>query len=76
MRPRPWATSWRIPPALLFTEVIGLCDGLLHDLKRTRRHPVAGTDIAPREAFRRFGADEWDRLARIRVKRLRIRTED
>jgi 2-methylisocitrate lyase-like PEP mutase family enzyme len=52
-----------ILPALLFTEVIGLCDRLLQDLKRTRRHPVALGDITPREAFRRFGADEWDRIS-------------
>ncbi len=52
-----------ILPVLLFTEVIGLCDRLLAELKRTRRHPVALTDIAPREAFRRFGADEWDRIS-------------
>jgi 2-methylisocitrate lyase-like PEP mutase family enzyme len=52
-----------ILPALLFTEVIGLCDRLLNELKHTRRHPVELTDIAPREAFRRFGADEWDRVS-------------
>jgi 2-methylisocitrate lyase-like PEP mutase family enzyme len=52
-----------ILPALLFTEVIGLCDRLLQELKHTHRHPVALTDIAPREAFRRFGADEWDRVS-------------
>ena len=52
-----------ILPALLFTEVIGLCDRLLSDLKRTHRHPDALTDIAPREAFRRFGADEWDQVS-------------
>jgi 2-methylisocitrate lyase-like PEP mutase family enzyme len=52
-----------ILPALLFTEVIGLCDRLLQELKHTRRHPVALTDISPREAFTRFGADEWDRIS-------------
>jgi 2-methylisocitrate lyase-like PEP mutase family enzyme len=52
-----------ILPALLFTEVIGLCDRLLQELKHTRRHPVALTDISPREAFSRFGADEWDRIS-------------
>ncbi len=50
-------------PALLFTEVIGLCDRLLEEMKRSRRHPTPGTDIPPREAFRRFGADEWDRIS-------------
>jgi len=52
-----------IVPALLFTEVIGLCDRLLEELKRNRRHPAPGTDIPPREAFRRFGADEWDQIS-------------
>jgi 2-methylisocitrate lyase-like PEP mutase family enzyme len=52
-----------ILPALLFTEVIGLCDRLLQELKHTHRHPVALTDITPRDAFRRFGADEWDRIS-------------
>jgi 2-methylisocitrate lyase-like PEP mutase family enzyme len=52
-----------ILPALLFTAVIGICDRLLEELKRTRRHPVPIADIAPREAFRRFGADEWDHLS-------------
>src|ERR1700694_372296 len=52
-----------ILPALLFTEVIGLCDRLLKELKQPRRHPVALEDITPREAFRRFGADEWDRIS-------------
>jgi len=52
-----------IIPALLFTEVIGLCDRLLGELKRTRRHPVALTDISPRDAFRRLGADEWDKIS-------------
>jgi len=52
-----------IVPALLFTEVIGLCDRLLEEMKRTRRHPAPGTDIPPREAFRRFGADQWDQIS-------------
>ena len=52
-----------ILPALLFTAVIGICDNLLEEAKRTGRHPLPVTDIAPREAFRRFGADEWDRIS-------------
>src|ERR1700682_1391072 len=52
-----------ILPALLFTEVICLCARLFRGLKHTRRHPVALKDITPREAFRRFGADEWDRIS-------------
>ena len=52
-----------ILPALLFTEVIGLCDRLLEQLKAMRRHPPVLSDITPREAFRRFGADDWDRIS-------------
>lgn len=52
-----------ILPALLFTAVIGICDQLLADTKRTGRHPMPMIDIAPREAFRRFGADDWDRVS-------------
>src|ERR1700680_2402525 len=52
-----------ILPALLFTEVIGLCDRLLNGLKGTRRHPVAQEDITPREEFSRFAAAEWDRIS-------------
>lgn len=50
-----------ILPAVLFTAVIGICDAMLRELQETR-HPVPGGDLAPQEAFRRFGADEWDPL--------------
>jgi hypothetical protein len=37
-----------ILPALLFTAVIGVCDAMLEELRRTRRHPVpaAGPDAS------------------------------
>jgi len=51
-----------ILPALLFTAVIGVCDAMLEELRRTRRHPVPAADLTPAEAFRRLGAEEWDAL--------------
>ena len=51
-----------IVPALLFTAVIGVCDVMLEELRRTRRHPVPAADLTPAEAFRRLGAEEWDAL--------------
>ena len=51
-----------ILPALLFTAVIGVCDAMLEELRRTRRHPVPAADLTPAEAFRRLGAEEWDSL--------------
>jgi 2-methylisocitrate lyase-like PEP mutase family enzyme len=49
-----------ILPALLFTAVVGACDGMLQELQRTGRHPVPLANLTPSEAFRRFGADEWE----------------
>jgi len=51
-----------ILPAVLFTAVIGVCDTMLRELQETRRHPAPAGDLTPQEAFRRFGADEWDPL--------------
>ena len=51
-----------ILPALLFTAVIGVCDAMLEELRRTRRHPVPAADLTPAEVFRRLGAEEWDPL--------------
>ena len=51
-----------ILPALLFTAVIGVCDAMLEELRRTRRHPVPAADLTPAETFRRLGAEEWDPL--------------
>jgi 2-methylisocitrate lyase-like PEP mutase family enzyme len=52
-----------ILPALLFTAIVGACDGMLQELQRTGRHPVPLADLTPREAFRRFGAEEWDKVS-------------
>lgn len=51
-----------ILPTLLLRSVIGLCDELLGELKRTNVFPKPIGDMSPHEAFRRFGSDEWDAL--------------
>jgi 2-methylisocitrate lyase-like PEP mutase family enzyme len=50
-----------IVPTLLFRGVIGCCEQLLAELK-TGAFPTPPKDLSPHEAFRRFGADEWDAL--------------
>lgn len=49
-----------ILPSLLFRSVIGLCENLLGELKETKLFPTPPGDMSPQDAFRRFGADEWD----------------
>jgi len=51
-----------ILPVLLFNAVVGVCDQMLGELRQTRRHPVPVADVAPKEFFRRMGAEEWDRI--------------
>ena len=51
-----------IVPGLLFKTVIGACDAVLKELNETRRHPVPISNMTVREAFRRVGAEEWDRI--------------
>ncbi len=51
-----------ILPVLLFNAVVGVCDQMLDDLKRNHRHPTPPADVAPKEFFRRMGAEEWDQL--------------
>jgi len=51
-----------ILPVLLFNAVVGVCDKMLADLKQKRRHPIPGADVAPKEFFRRMGAEEWDKV--------------
>jgi 2-methylisocitrate lyase-like PEP mutase family enzyme len=51
-----------ILPVLLFNAVVGVCDQMLNELKATRRHPLPVADVAPKEFFRRMGAEEWDRI--------------
>jgi 2-methylisocitrate lyase-like PEP mutase family enzyme len=49
-----------ILPVLLFNAVVGVCDQMLGELQRTERHPMPVADVAPKEFFRRMGAEEWD----------------
>jgi 2-methylisocitrate lyase-like PEP mutase family enzyme len=49
-----------ILPTLLFRSVVGLCENLLSELKETNVFPAPPGDMSPHDAFRRFGADEWD----------------
>jgi 2-methylisocitrate lyase-like PEP mutase family enzyme len=51
-----------ILPALLFTAVIGACDRMLDQVRRSHRHPVPVADITVQETFARLGASEWDNL--------------
>lgn len=51
-----------ILPTLLVRSFIGLCDELLEELKETNEMPVPVGNMSPHDAFRRFGADEWDEL--------------
>ncbi len=51
-----------ILPSLLFRGVIGLCEDLLSHVKRTNSLPAPTGALSPLDAFRRFGADEWDEL--------------
>lgn len=51
-----------ILPTLLLRSVIGLCDQLLGELKEINVFPKPIGDMSPHEAFKRFGADEWDAL--------------
>jgi 2-methylisocitrate lyase-like PEP mutase family enzyme len=57
-----------ILPVLLFNTVVGACDQILDQLRRKRRHPMPVADVAPKEFFRRMGADEWDLLTRPVVR--------
>jgi 2-methylisocitrate lyase-like PEP mutase family enzyme len=51
-----------ILPVMLFNAVVGVCDRMLDELKQKRSHPIPGADVAPREFFRRMGAEEWDKI--------------
>ncbi len=51
-----------ILPVLLFNAVVGVCDQMLDELKHKRRHPTPMADVAPKEFFRRMGAEEWDKV--------------
>ncbi len=51
-----------ILPVLLFNAVVGVCDQMLAELKEKQRHPMPAADVAPKEFFRRMGAEEWDKI--------------
>jgi len=51
-----------IVPGLLFKTVIGACDAALKELREKGRHPVPTGNMTVRDAFRRVGAEEWDRV--------------
>jgi hypothetical protein len=53
----------KISAGLLFKAVIGVCDAMLSELRRTDRHPVPVHSMTVREAFQRVGADEWDAIS-------------
>lgn len=58
------AMGYRIAilPGVLLKTVYGAVDAALSALKETHRHPAPLFDSSVRDAFRRFGADEWDAL--------------
>lgn len=51
-----------IVPGLLMKAVVGVCDAMLDELKRTHVHPVPPGDPTVRQVFNRFGANQWDEL--------------
>jgi 2-methylisocitrate lyase-like PEP mutase family enzyme len=51
-----------ILPGVLLKTVYGACDAALAALKETNRHPTPLFNASVKDAFRRFGADEWDAL--------------
>lgn len=58
-----------ILPGVLLKTVYGACDAALAALRETHRHPTPLFDSSVRDAFRRFGSDEWDAL-RTRFREL------
>ncbi|MBV9786495.1 MAG: isocitrate lyase/PEP mutase family protein [Acidisphaera sp.] len=51
-----------ILPGVLLKTVYGACDRALAELRETHRHPAPLFNASVQDAFRRFGADEWDAL--------------
>lgn len=65
--PDAQALGYRIAilPGLLLMATIEAADNALRTLRETKYPPATEKRLGgPREAFRRFGADEWDRLRR------------
>lgn len=58
-----------ILPGVLLKTVYGACDAALAALRETHRHPTPLFDSSVRDAFRRFGSDEWEAL-RTRFREL------
>jgi 2-methylisocitrate lyase-like PEP mutase family enzyme len=52
-----------VPAALLVVSLLA-CEDALTELRATRRHPQPARPTSLQDAFRRFGADEWDALRR------------
>jgi 2-methylisocitrate lyase-like PEP mutase family enzyme len=50
-----------IYPGLLFKAALFACDEALQGLKDEKTHPTPGKNMTVRQAFNRFGAEEWDR---------------
>lgn len=50
-----------IYPGLLFKAAMYACDEALQGLKDEQTHPTPGRHMTVRQAFNRFGAEEWDR---------------
>lgn len=51
-----------ILPVLLFNAVVGVADKMLDELKQKRRHPMPAADVAPKDFFKRMGAEDWDKI--------------
>lgn len=54
-----------IVSGLLFTAMIGVAESILAELRDSRQVPVPPADLTIKEAFRRFGSEEWDRVASL-----------
>jgi 2-methylisocitrate lyase-like PEP mutase family enzyme len=51
-----------IVPGLLSKSVVGICDIVLAELKRTHIHPIPPGAPTVKQSFNRFGAEQWDAL--------------
>ncbi len=49
-----------ILPGMLLSNIIGLCDKLLEEVKQTGKVPGTFSGGGPAKTFARFGAGEWD----------------
>ncbi|HEX5455000.1 MAG TPA: isocitrate lyase/PEP mutase family protein [Stellaceae bacterium] len=51
-----------IVPGMLIKNVVGICEQMLAELARSRRHPPPVREMAVRDVFQLMGADDWDAL--------------